>query len=46
MDKVYKDAVVKKLYAHEIAALNLPNIYFLKNVKSTGIPNNGGLHRD
>ena len=30
---VYDVAVVKKFYVHEIAAINLSKIYFLKNEK-------------
>ena len=36
----------KKFYAHEIAAMNLSNIYFLKNTKKIGKPNNCHLNRD
>ena len=32
-----------KFYVHEIAAVNLPKIYFLKNAKKTCKPNNRGL---
>ena len=30
----------KKLYVHEIAAVNLSKVYFLKNAKETCKPNN------
>ena len=36
----------KKNYMHEIAAVNLSKIYFLKNAKKTCKPNNGDLNRD
>ena len=36
----------KKFYVHEIAAVNLSTIYFLKNTKKTCKPNNRDLHRD
>ena len=35
-----------KFYAHEIAAVNLSKIYFLKNTKKTCKPNNRGLNRN
>ena len=38
--EMYKVAVVKKCYVHEIAAVNLSKIYFLKNAKKTCKPNN------
>ena len=37
---------MKKFYVHEIAAVNLPKIYFLKNAKKICKPNNCDLHRD
>ena len=37
---------VKKFYVHEIAAVNLSNIYFLKNAKKTCKLNNRDLNRD
>ena len=36
----------KKLYVHEIAAVDLSKIYFLKNAKETCKPNNHDLNRD
>ena len=36
----------KKFYVHEIAAVNLSKIYFLKNAKKTCKPNNCDLNRD
>ena len=36
----------EKFYAHEIAAVNLSKICFLKNVKKTCKPNNRDLNRD
>ena len=39
-------AVVKKIYVHEIAAVNLSKIYFLKIAKKTCKPNNYDLDRD
>ena len=44
--KVYKVAVVKKFYVHEIVAVNLSKLYFLKNSKKTRKPNNCDLNRD
>ena len=38
--------VYKKFYIHEIAAINLSKIYFLKNAKKTCKPNNCDLNRD
>ena len=35
-----------KFYVHEIAAVNLSKIYFLKNAKKTCKPNNRDLNRD
>ena len=35
----------KKFYIHEIAAVNLSKIYFLKNAKKTCKPNNRDLNR-
>ena len=37
---------MKKFYVHEIAAVDLSKIYFLKNVKKTCKPNNHDLNRD
>ena len=36
----------KKCYVHEIAAVNLSKIYFLKNAKKRCKPNNGDLNRN
>ena len=36
----------KKCYVHEIAAVNLSEIYFLKNAKKTCKPNNRDLNHD
>ena len=36
----------KKFYIHEIAAVNLLKIYFLKNAKKTFKPVNRDLNRD
>ena len=36
----------KKIYVHEIAAVKLSKIYFLKNAKKTSKPNNRDLNRD
>ena len=41
-----KVAVVKKFYVHEIVAVNLSKLYFLKNSKETCKPNNRDLNRD
>ena len=38
--------VYEKFYVHEIAAVNLSKIYFLKNAKKTCKPNNRDLNRD
>ena len=38
--------VHEKFYIHEIAAVNLSKICFLKNVKKTCEPNKRGLNRD
>ena len=35
-----------KFYVHEIAAVNLPKIYFLKIAKKTFKPNNHDLNCD
>ena len=37
---------MKKFYAYEIAAVNLSEIFFLKNAKKTCKPNNRDLNRD
>ena len=44
--EVYKVAVVKKFYLHEITAVNLSKIYFLETAKKTCKPNNRDLNRD
>ena len=36
----------EKFYVHEIAAVDLSKIYFLKNTKKTCKPNNRDLNRD
>ena len=36
----------KKKYVHEIAAVNLSRVYFLKNAKKTYKPNNRDLNCD
>ena len=38
--------VCEKFYVHEIAAINLRKIYFLKNTKKTCKPNNRGFNCD
>ena len=38
--------VYEKFYVHEIDAVNLSKIYFLKNAKKTCKPNNRDLNRD
>ena len=38
--------VYEKLYVHEIAAVNLSKIYFLKNPKKICQPNNADLNRN
>ena len=38
--------VYEKFYVHEIAAVNLSKIYFLKNAKKTCKPNNHDSNRD
>ena len=37
---------MKKFYVHEIAAVDLSKIYFLKNAKKTCKPNNSDLNCD
>ena len=44
--EVYKVAIAKKIYVHEIPAVNLPKIYFLQNPKKTCEPNLRDLNRD
>ena len=41
-----KFTYTKKFYVHEIAAVNLSKIYFLKNAKKIWKPNNRDLNRD
>ena len=36
----------KKIHVHEIAAVDLSKIYFLKNAKKTYKPNNRDLNRN
>ena len=36
----------KKFYVHEIAAVNLSKLYFVKSAKKTYKPNNRDLNRD
>ena len=36
----------KKFYVHEIATVDLPKIYFLKNAQKTCKANNRDLNRD
>ena len=38
--------VYEKFYVHEIAAVDLSKIYFLKNAKKTCKPNNRDLNRN
>ena len=38
--------VYEKIYVHEIAAVDLSKIYFLKNAMKTRKPNNRNLNRD
>ena len=38
--------VYEKFYVHEIAAVDLSKIYFLKNAMKTRKPNNRNLNRD
>ena len=38
--------VYEKFYVHEIAAVDLSKIYFLKNAMKTCKPNNRDLNRD
>ena len=40
--KSRKDLCTKKIYVHEIAAVNLSKIYFLKNAKKTCKQKNRG----
>ena len=40
-----RKVVNEKFYVHEIAVVNLSNIYFLKNAKKTCKPNNRDLSR-
>ena len=43
---VYTKFYTKKFYIHEIAAIDLSKIYFLKNTKKTCKPNSHNLNRD
>ena len=36
----------EKIYVHEIAAIDLSKVYFLKNAKNTCKPNNHNLNHD
>ena len=38
--------VYEKFYVHEIAAVDLSKMYFLKNAMKTCTPNNRDLNRD
>ena len=38
--------VYEKFYVHEIAAVDLSTIYFVKNAKKTCKPDNRDLNRD
>ena len=38
--------VYRKFYVHEIAAIDLSKIYFLKNAKKTCKPNKRNLNRN
>ena len=44
--QIPQNFVHEKFYKHEIAAVTLSKIYFLKNVKKTCKPNNRDLNRD
>ena len=41
-----KFTYTKKFYIHEIAAVDLSDLYFLKNAKETCKPNNRNLNCD
>ena len=43
---LYEKFYMKKIYVHEIAAVNLSKIDFLKNAKKICKPNNRVLNRD
>ena len=44
---VYEKLYVReKVYVHEISAVNLSKIYFLKNIKKTCEPSKRDLNRD
>ena len=44
--KLVHEVAVEKIYVYEIAAVNLSELYCLKNVKKTCKPNNRDLNRD
>ena len=44
--RMRKFTYTKKFYVHKIAAVNLSEIYFLKNAKKTCNPNNRDLNRN
>ena len=44
--RIPEKLVFKKFYVHEIAAVNLSKVYFLKNAKKTCKPNNHVLNHD
>ena len=44
--QITQKLVYEKFYVHEIAAVNLSKIYFLKNAKKTCKTNNHDLNRD
>ena len=44
--QIPKKLMYGKFYVHEIAAVNLPKIYFLKIAKKTFKPNNHDLNCD
>ena len=44
--QIPQNYVYEKFYVHEIAAVNLSKVYFLKNAKKTCKPNNRDLNRD
>ena len=44
--QISQNLVHEKFYVHEIAAVDLSKIYFLKNANKTCKPNNHDLNRD
>ena len=44
--QILQKIVHEKFYVHEIAAVNLSKLFFLKNAKKTSKPNNCNLNRD